>query len=95
MPHRVGVREAKAKLSSLIAEVRRGEAVTITDRGQPVARLVPVGDDRTSLEARLGELEAMGWVGKEPTEEGVLPKPVRLKERGLAQRYLREDRDAG
>jgi prevent-host-death family protein len=37
-----GVREARQDLSSLLDEVRKGREVTITDRGRPVARLVPV-----------------------------------------------------
>ena len=36
-----GIREARQNLSSLIDEVRKGHEVTITDRGKPVARLVP------------------------------------------------------
>ncbi len=37
-----GVREARQELTGLLEEVRRGREVTITDRGRPVARLVPV-----------------------------------------------------
>jgi len=36
-----GIREARQRLSSLIDDVRRGHEVVITDRGRPVARLVP------------------------------------------------------
>jgi prevent-host-death family protein len=36
-----GIREARQNLSALIDEVRNGHEVTITDRGKPVARLVP------------------------------------------------------
>jgi prevent-host-death family protein len=36
-----GIRQARQNLSALIAEVRKGHEVTITDRGKPVARLVP------------------------------------------------------
>lgn len=36
-----GIREARQNLSALIAEVRKGHEVTITDRGRAVARLVP------------------------------------------------------
>ena len=35
-----GIREARQNLSALIAEVRKGHEVTITDRGKAVARLV-------------------------------------------------------
>ncbi|OFV88417.1 MAG: hypothetical protein A2V74_02790 [Acidobacteria bacterium RBG_16_70_10] len=38
---KAGIREARQSLSALIAEVRKGREVVITDRGEPVARLVP------------------------------------------------------
>jgi prevent-host-death family protein len=41
MPN-VGVYEAKTKLSELLERVGSGEEITITNPGQPVARLVPV-----------------------------------------------------
>jgi prevent-host-death family protein len=37
-----GVREARQDLTALLEDVRNGREVTITDRGRPVARLVPV-----------------------------------------------------
>ena len=36
-----GVREARQNLSALLDEVRRGREVVITERGRPVAKLVP------------------------------------------------------
>lgn len=36
-----GIREARQNLSALLDEVRKGREVVITDRGRPVARLVP------------------------------------------------------
>jgi prevent-host-death family protein len=38
----VGAFQAKTQLSQLLDEVERGEAVTITRRGRPVAVLSPV-----------------------------------------------------
>lgn len=37
-----GIRELKQNASAVVAEVIAGETVTITDRGRPVARLVPI-----------------------------------------------------
>jgi prevent-host-death family protein len=37
-----GVREARQDLTSLLEDVRKGREVVITDRGRPVARLVPI-----------------------------------------------------
>ena len=36
-----GVYEAKTKLPDLIKQVQQGERITITNRGEPVADLVP------------------------------------------------------
>ena len=42
----IAVFEAKARLSELLAEVEQGEQITITRRGEPVARLVAIGPAR-------------------------------------------------
>jgi prevent-host-death family protein len=56
----VGSFEAKTHLSHLLDQVQRGETITITRHGKPVARLVPVGgssrDDRLRAIAQLKEL---------------------------------------
>ena len=41
-----GVREARQNLSALLDEVRKGREILITERGRPVARLVPPGRPR-------------------------------------------------
>ena len=38
---RAGIRQARQDLSTLIDEVRKGAEIVITDRGRPVALLVP------------------------------------------------------
>ena len=47
----VGIRELRARLSRWIEQVRAGEELIVTDRGTPVARVVPIG--RTSAYERL------------------------------------------
>lgn len=42
--HEVGAFEAKTHLAQLLTLVEKGEAVTITKRGKPVAMLVPVSE---------------------------------------------------
>jgi prevent-host-death family protein len=52
----VGVRELRDHLSRHLAEVQDGQSLTITDRGKPIARLVPVGPstlDRLIAEGRV------------------------------------------
>jgi len=93
MADTVGIREAKAQLSRLVRRAQRGDVVTITHRGRPVARLVPVGEREVSPAARLEELKRRGWI--EDQTAPPVPLPTLGVEPGLAQRYLREDRDAG
>ena len=42
----IGASKARTHLSRLLKHVARGESVTITRHGKPVARLVPVPGDR-------------------------------------------------
>jgi prevent-host-death family protein len=46
----ISVAEAKTHLSELIEQVSRGEEVTITKRGKPVARLTPVVPERKPVD---------------------------------------------
>ncbi|MDR3068808.1 MAG: type II toxin-antitoxin system prevent-host-death family antitoxin [Cellulomonas sp.] len=45
----VNVHEAKTHLSRLLAQVERGERVTITRRGKPVAEMIPTTVDEVQL----------------------------------------------
>jgi prevent-host-death family protein len=38
----IGVRELRQQASRYLREVERGDAIEVTDRGRPVARLVPI-----------------------------------------------------
>ncbi|CAN5478849.1 MAG: type II toxin-antitoxin system Phd/YefM family antitoxin [Actinomycetota bacterium] len=64
----VGVRELKHSLSRYLYKVREGETIVVTDRGKPVARIVPAG-----IPEHIARLMAQGrviWSGKrfEPPE---------------------------
>lgn len=43
---RIGVRELRQHASRYLARVAAGESIEVTDRGRPVAQLVPVTGDR-------------------------------------------------
>jgi len=85
------VREAKARLSKLLRDVRRGQEWVITERGSPVARLLPISGRSLSLAERIRRLEDAGLVEPFHREVRNLPPPLPLKE-GLAQKWLQEDR---
>jgi prevent-host-death family protein len=54
----IGVYDAKTHLTRLLDEVARGESITITRHGRPVARLVPVGGRRRSVREAIEAIEA-------------------------------------
>lgn len=58
----IGSFDAKARLSELLREVRRGQRFTITLRGRPVADLVP-SDSATSQDIHAA-IEAMRSIRK-------------------------------
>jgi len=72
----VGIRELKDDVSSIIDRVEKGESITVTKRGRPVARIVS-----TSIPPHLASLVAEGSV--RPSEGGrYLPKPTKLRGKG-------------
>ena len=61
---KVGVRELKAQLSEYIREIKKGNTVVITERGNAVGRIIPIAE---SLEERIQNLVHSGvadWNGK-------------------------------
>ncbi len=86
-----GVREAKEHLSRLLREVRAGAEWVITERGVPIARLVPISSKQISFGERVRRLEQSGVLERAPMHPVPIPPPLRLK-RGLARQFLEEDR---
>ena len=73
----VAVFEAKMRLSELLAEVEAGEQVTITRRGQAVARLVGVGPSRRSAQSQRQRVGQIVSALKERRQHIRLDIPVR------------------
>jgi prevent-host-death family protein len=52
--HSVGLRELRHRTSEVLARVRHGETIDVTDHGHLIARIVPVEDrEPTPILARL------------------------------------------
>jgi prevent-host-death family protein len=62
MPTEIGVYQAKTHLPALLERVARGEQITITKHGKPMARLVPVA--KPDMERRRAAVEALKEFGK-------------------------------
>lgn len=45
MSETIGVRELRQYASTYLKRVKEGESITVTERGTPIARLVPIGDE--------------------------------------------------
>lgn len=91
----VGIRDAKIHLSRLVKLVRNGNEVTLTDRGKPVCKIVPITPQSLSFDEQIRRLEEQGVIepiSGAPMEKLPPPLPV---EKGLAQKYLQEDRNHG
>lgn len=70
----VGIRELRADLSRLLKRVREGEEIVVTDRGKPVARIVPMDGRR-----KIDRLIAAGLVTPAPKPwNGPPPRPVKV-----------------
>src|SRR5580692_8356659 len=54
--HTVGLRDLRHHTSEVLARVRHGETIDVTEHGRLIARIVPVGDrEPTPVLARLVE----------------------------------------
>lgn len=67
----IGAYEAKTHLPRLLNRIARGESVTITRHGRPVARLVPVEDDdrERAQQAARRIIERRGRLKRTPLAE--------------------------
>jgi prevent-host-death family protein len=88
------ISETKAKLSALLQRVRSGEEVTITDRGVPVARIVPIADVEVDWDERLERLERQGVIRRprRPLDPGWLRSRPLVQARASVLEALLEER---
>ena len=90
------VSNLKARLSEYLNQVKAGDEVLITDRGKPVARLVPVSRTRAVGES-LARMERQGLIklgsGKLPRDFWTMPRAEDPK--GLVLKALLEEREEG
>lgn len=90
------VSKLKAYLSEYLNQVKAGNEVLITDRGKPVARLVPISRTRAFGES-LARMEKQGLIrlgsGKLPKRFWSLPRPQDPE--GLVRKALLDERNSG
>jgi prevent-host-death family protein len=86
----VGIRELKNKLSRYLRHVKHGRSITITQRGQSVAVLMPAAAHPDAQLARELAQKGIGsWKGTKPKGAS---KRVRVKGKPVSQIVLEERR---
>ena len=91
----VGIRDAKMHLSKYLKMVQQGAEVTITDRGRPVGKIIPIRTKQMSLKERIKRMEDRGQI--EPVkDEGqvIIPPPIPVPDE-IAQQILQQERKNG
>jgi prevent-host-death family protein len=81
MERKVGIRKLRDELTRHLGQVRRGARITVTDRGQPVALLLPyTKDSRSERAERLRALLSSEHIA--PAEKQFLTHLPLVKGRG-------------
>jgi prevent-host-death family protein len=80
--------EAKARFSEVIRLVRQGRTVTVTYRGEPVARIQPVGSESSEFEERVRRFEDAGVL--KPPRDTSAPLERVARRTGALGRFLAE-----
>ena len=91
----VGIRDAKMHLSKYLKMVQQGAEITITDRGRPVGKIIPIRTKQMSLKERIKRMEDRGQI--EPVkDEGqvIIPPPIPVPDE-IAQQILQQERKDG
>ena len=81
------VSELKASISEYLSKVKAGEEVLVTDRGKPIAKIIPLKRGDIEIPAHLLTLEKAGLVrigaGRLPADFWNMPRPKDKKGRAL------------
>ena len=91
------ISEAKAKLSALLDRVKAGEDVTITDRGVPVARIVPIPTSDVDWDERVERLERQGIITRPKKKldlDWFLTRPLPRSRKSVLEALLEERRES-
>jgi prevent-host-death family protein len=90
------ISELKAHLSEYLKQVKGGNEVLVTDRGKPVARIVPISS-KTRSRGSFSRMEKEGLIklgsGKLPNDFWTMPRAE--DPQGLVLKALLEERESG
>lgn len=86
--NRIGIREIRQGASTILTRVEEGEEFIITNRGVPIARLLPINFDDNDL---IEEMIANGEIIEAEGNLWELPLPtVKVKGKSATQQLIEE-----
>jgi prevent-host-death family protein len=90
------VSQLKASVSEYLARVKAGEEILITDRGAPIAKIIPLNRGGDMISTRMAHLERAGLarVGKGAAPEGLWGVPGPEDSAGRALAVILEERES-
>ena len=91
------VSKLKATLSEFLARVKTGEEVIVTERGKPIAKIVPFTQDASKLSPHMEELARLGLarVGSCKLPDGFWKIPRPTDKTGAAAKAFEDERATG
>lgn len=94
---KTSISQLQATLRACLAWVKAGEEVVVTERGTPIAKIVPVTERPAALPASMAVLNqavlATQGSGRVPDAFWTLPRPQ--DPQGLGRHVLAEERETG
>jgi prevent-host-death family protein len=90
MRRSTGITELKSSLRETLEQVKAGESVLVTDRGEPIARIVPIEPE----EERMARLVRSGVIQPplRPLDESFWTLPRIDDPEGLLVKFVLEER---
>lgn len=90
---RASVAELKSHLSAYLSRVKDGEEILVTDRGRPVARLIPYvarAGEQSEVLQRLARQGVVRLPARPPDEAFRWPVPTARSRRSVVEALLEE-----
>jgi prevent-host-death family protein len=94
---KTSVSDLKASTSECLSRVKAGEEILVTDRGKPIAKIIPLRRSELAADVRMAQLELAGLarVGKGSLPEDFWLVPPPRDTDGAALAALLSEREEG
>ena len=94
---KISVSDLKASISEYLSMVKAGKEILVTDRGKPIAKIIPLRRNEFPIEASMAQLELSGLarVGKGAIPNDFWATPRLIDKEGAALSALLSEREEG